>query len=71
MSDKSVGIGVACLGYIVLLLGVDWCLMVLWNYLVPPVFHGPRLSFLQVLAGVTILGAIGNLFKSSGKASNG
>jgi hypothetical protein len=43
--------GVAIAAAVVLFIGVfSWAVMVLWNYVVPALFHGPLIGYWQALA---------------------
>jgi len=44
---KAVAIAVAVVVFIAVF---SWAVMQLWNYLVPPVFHGPVIGYGQALA---------------------
>ena len=59
-----VGAG-ACL--VIVLAASSWLFQLVWNYLVPGLFHGPQLSYWQAAALLFFLTWIGNLFKSKSK----
>jgi hypothetical protein len=43
--------GIAIAAAVVVFIGIfSWLVMQLWNYLVPPLFHGPLIGYWQALA---------------------
>lgn len=67
--DKFVGYLLTCLVTAIILTAFDflwaWLLMLLWNWVVPDVFHGPMLTYWQAFVGVLLLSLIGGFFKGS------
>lgn len=49
----------------VLTLAVTWVWMWAWNLVVPPVFHGPTLTYWQAFALSVLVGLIGSGFKAT------
>lgn len=48
---RRVAKGVAIAAAVVVFIGVfSWAVMVLWNYVVPTLFHGPLIGYWQALA---------------------
>ena len=48
---RGVAKGVAIAIAVILFMAVfSWAVMLLWNYVVPPVFHGPQIGYWQALA---------------------
>lgn len=62
-----------CAGVIALVAAVislvAYLFMLLWNAVVPALFHGPVLSFWMALGLWVLLGMIGNLFRSNNSKS--
>lgn len=67
--DKISGCLLTCLVTAIVLTAIDflwaWLLRLLWNGLVPAVFHGPVLTYWQAFIAVWLLSFIGGFFKSS------
>ena len=61
--------GCAALLVIALLLPIyvlsTWALMWLWNSTVPPLFHGPHLTYWQTFALWVLVSVIGSNFRSA------
>ena len=48
---RGVAKGVAIAAAVVVFIAVfSWAVMLLWNYVVPPLFHGPVIGYWQALA---------------------
>ena len=48
---RGVAKGVAIAAAVVVFIGVfSWAVMLLWNYVVPPLFHGPAIGYWQAFA---------------------
>ncbi|HEV2230396.1 MAG TPA: hypothetical protein VGR86_15735 [Steroidobacteraceae bacterium] len=48
---RGIAKGVAIAAAVIVFIGVfSWAVMLLWNYVVPPVFHGPAIGYWQALA---------------------
>lgn len=67
--------GVLVLGIVVTLIAgfsalFGFIFMLSWNFVVPAVFHGPQLTFLQAWAAMFVLNIIGSAFRNSGGSSS-
>ena len=48
---RGIAKGVAIAAAVVIFIGVfSWAVMMLWNYVVPPLFHGPLIGYGQAFA---------------------
>lgn len=71
MSEKQIGVVITvCLSIIfmvitgVILLAITFALNWSWNFIVPPLFHGPSMSLPQSFAAWVVLILIGSIFRS-------
>lgn len=57
------------LGFILLFLGFyalgTWIFMLIWNAVLPPLFHWPRLTFWYAAGICFLLGCVGGMFKAT------
>lgn len=66
---ETTGCLLTCLVTAIVLTALDflwaWIGMLLWNWLVPEVFHGPTVTYWQAFIGVLLLSFVGGFFKSA------
>lgn len=62
---KVLGVSIGVILFVAFEMGIVWLLMVLWNALIPGVFHGPHLTYWQMLIAYILLTIIAGIFKSS------
>lgn len=65
ISGTTVVIG--CVLALILMALITWGEMVLWNWLVPTLFHGPRITYWQAFGLSMLLGIVGSAFRGSKK----
>lgn len=63
--------GGACLLFIALWAGCvflsAWVIELLWNWLIPTLFHGPIVTYWEALGILVLLSIVGGLFKGGSK----
>lgn len=59
--------GVACLGllmiWVIATAGIAWVVELLWNWLVPLLFHGPQITYWEAVGVLFLLSLLTSLFK--------
>ena len=56
-------VGISVIAVIVLIVSLPF--MWLWNWIVPGIFEGPKISLLQTIGLMTLLSMIGSFFRSN------
>lgn len=65
--EKVAGCVIAAIVWAALYFLLALVLMLLWNGLVPDVFHGPSLSYWQAFIAILLLGFVAGFFRSTRK----